>query len=134
MKKLIIMAVLGSITFVAAATDKKETFDCGNYNYSIEQKAKYESTDNHSWLDTNIYERQLSNQEYMQELKSKCDQSMLPGVKIGMTAKTVREKTSWGEPNSINRSVGKWGVHEQWVYEGGDYLYFENGKLTSLQN
>jgi hypothetical protein len=40
---------------------------------------------------------------------------------------------SLGSPNDINRTVGSWGVHEQWVYDN-IYLYFENGKLTSYQN
>ncbi|WP_299209776.1 hypothetical protein [uncultured Dokdonia sp.] len=40
---------------------------------------------------------------------------------------------SLGSPNDINRTVGSWGVHEQWVYDD-IYLYFENGKLTSYQN
>lgn len=56
-------------------------------------------------------------------------------VRMGMTAAQVR--LSWGEPDAINRSSGSWGVHEQWVY-GTDiqrqYLYFENGRLTSVQN
>lgn len=78
--------------------------------------------------------RGLCDKEGELEMTKKwCDQAMLPGVKLGMTAKTVREETNWGIPKAINRSVGKWGVHEQWVYDGG-YLYFENGKLTSYQN
>ena len=40
---------------------------------------------------------------------------------------------SWGEPKDINRSIGSWGVHEQWCYSNS-YLYFENGKLTSIQD
>ncbi len=40
---------------------------------------------------------------------------------------------SLGSPDYINRSVGSWGVHEQWVYNG-IYLYFQNAKLTSYQN
>jgi hypothetical protein len=40
---------------------------------------------------------------------------------------------SLGSPKDINRTVGFWGVHEQWVYDS-KYLYFENGKLTSYQN
>jgi hypothetical protein len=55
---------------------------------------------------------------------------------IGWTKDMVIE--SIGKPNDINRSVGSWGVHEQWVY-GTDishtkYLYFENGILKSYQN
>lgn len=53
-------------------------------------------------------------------------------VKIGMTAEMCRE--AWGSPNDINRSTGPWGVHEQWCYDWGGYLYMENGKLTSIQN
>ena len=51
-------------------------------------------------------------------------------VTIGMSTKHVI--LSWGKPRNINRSIGKWGVHEQWVYPNR-YLYFENGILTSLQ-
>jgi hypothetical protein len=50
---------------------------------------------------------------------------------IGMTKDMAI--LSWGNPETINRSVGSWGVHEQWVY-GDAYLYFENGVLTSWQN
>lgn len=50
---------------------------------------------------------------------------------IGMTDKMARE--SMGTPNDINRTVGSWGVNEQWIY-GNTYLYFENGILTSYQN
>jgi hypothetical protein len=42
-------------------------------------------------------------------------------------------RVSLGNPRSINRTVGSWGVYEQWVYYS-TYLYFENGKLSSYQN
>jgi hypothetical protein len=52
---------------------------------------------------------------------------------IGMTGEMAKE--SLGYPDQNNRSVGNWGVHEQWVYSEYDiFLYFENGKLTSYQN
>lgn len=52
---------------------------------------------------------------------------------IGMTDEQC--KISIGEPTKINRSVGSWGTHEQWIYSKSDvYLYFENGKLTSWQD
>lgn len=50
---------------------------------------------------------------------------------IGMTDEMAL--ISLGYPNDINRSVGSWGVNEQWVYDG-KYLYFENGKMSSFQN
>ncbi len=66
-------------------------------------------------------------------------------VAIGMTTEQVI--ASWGRPHDINRTVGSWGVHEQWVYGytkyygsgvsgfvSTSYLYFENGLLTSWQD
>lgn len=52
----------------------------------------------------------------------------------GMTKEMCRE--SWGEPDDINVSIGSWGRHEQWVYGKiySSYLYFENGKLTAIQD
>jgi hypothetical protein len=58
----------------------------------------------------------------------------LPGVKIGMTANDVRNKSNWGSPNKINRTITAFGTHEQWVYGGGNYLYFDNGILRTIQN
>lgn len=55
------------------------------------------------------------------------------GVTIGMTEQDVLD-SRWGKPQSINRSTYSFGVHEQWVYGGHNYLYFENGILTAVQN
>ena len=53
---------------------------------------------------------------------------------LGMTSDMAIE--SLGYPKIKNKTVGSWGVHEQWVYEKGKeiYLYFENGILASYQN
>jgi len=55
------------------------------------------------------------------------------GVAIGMTASQVRA-SNWGKPQKINRSSGSYGTHEQWVYDGNNYLYLQNGVVTSIQN
>lgn len=52
-------------------------------------------------------------------------------VKIGWDKNLC--KLSWGEPEKINTTKGSFGTHEQWVYLGESYLYFENGKLTTIQ-
>lgn len=52
-------------------------------------------------------------------------------VIIGMTTEQCRE--AWGHPRRINRTTTAYGVSEQWVY-GYRYLYFENGKLTAIQD
>lgn len=54
------------------------------------------------------------------------------GVTIGMSKDDVIA-SSWGRPESINKSIYSFGVHEQWVYGGRNYLYFEDGRLTSIQ-
>ncbi len=72
-------------------------------------------------------------------------------VLIGMTTEQVL--ASRGRPLDINKSTGKWGIHEQWVYVRVEanprmqmsrrealldhkygYIYFENGKVTSWQS
>ncbi len=55
------------------------------------------------------------------------------GVRIGMSKQDVLD-SMWGEPIKINNTVTRYGTHEQWVYPNNNYLYFENGKLTSIQN
>ena len=53
-------------------------------------------------------------------------------VQLGMTKEQVI--LSWGKPEDISRTVGSWGVHEQWCYPNYVFLYFENGVLTSYQD
>ena len=53
-------------------------------------------------------------------------------VFIGMTSAQAEE--SWGKPDDVNRTTSRSGVSEQWVYESGSYLYFQDGILTTIQN
>ncbi|MFS0883418.1 hypothetical protein [Metabacillus niabensis] len=53
-------------------------------------------------------------------------------VTIGMTKEEVLTK-GWGKPEDINRTVTKYGTSEQWIYSNYNYLYFEDGILTSIQ-
>lgn len=55
------------------------------------------------------------------------------GVRLGMSAQDVYD-SMWGKPQSVNRTVTKYGVREQWVYGSGSYLYFQDGVLESVQN
>ncbi len=52
-------------------------------------------------------------------------------IKIGMSECSML--AAWGEPESSNRSVGRWGVHTQHVYHS-TYIYTENGIITSWQD
>lgn len=53
-------------------------------------------------------------------------------IYIGMIDREVL--ASWGPPQNVNRTVGRWGTHEQWVYPENTYVYIENGKVTSWQD
>ena len=52
-------------------------------------------------------------------------------IHLGMTS--CMAAASWGYPERVNRSVGSYGVHEQWIYSA-NYVYFEDGVLTSWQD
>ena len=53
-------------------------------------------------------------------------------IKLGMSEQQL--SLSWGRPHRINKSVGSFGAHEQWVYGSEQYVYMQNGKLTSFQS
>lgn len=64
--------------------------------------------------------------------QAQASQKKREGVRLGMTDEEVLQ-SSWGKPQKINRTTTARGTREQWVY-GGSYLYFENGRLTAIQN
>lgn len=53
--------------------------------------------------------------------------------KIGMTKDEVINST-WGKPEDINKTTTRYGTSEQWCYSGYKYIYFEDGKVTSIQD
>lgn len=53
-------------------------------------------------------------------------------IKIGMTKEMCIY--AWGKPTDINRTITRNTVREQWVYDLGTYLYFENDKLVTIQD
>ncbi|MGS2778744.1 hypothetical protein ACVBAX_15360 [Robertmurraya sp. GLU-23] len=67
------------------------------------------------------------------EINNKKQPSENFGVSIGMTREQVLS-SSWGNPQSINTTTSSYGSREQWVYGNGNYLYFEDGILVTIQN
>lgn len=59
------------------------------------------------------------------------------GVSIGMTEQQVLDSMR-GKPGQINKSVTAYVTSEQWVYGMNslkmNFLYFDDGILTSIQN
>lgn len=41
---------------------------------------------------------------------------------------------AWGYPDKKNIDEYEWGTHEQWVYDGKGYVYFEDGIVTAIQH
>lgn len=52
-------------------------------------------------------------------------------IMTGMTPEMVR--ASWGPPQRVNRTDSPYGIREQWVYGMGEYIYFEDGVVTTIQ-
>jgi len=53
---------------------------------------------------------------------------------LGMDAEQLQ--ASWGRPTDINRTVTRYGTHEQWVYRYSSttrYVYLDDGIVTSWQ-
>lgn len=110
------------------------------YNYLIKAGADQtiKSPDGHTasyYLDyynsVNVekrYQENAARQEQERKAKAKSE-----GVRIGMTKQQVLD-SSWGKPQRVNTTKSAYGVHEQWVYGGHNYLYFEDGILTTIQN
>lgn len=55
------------------------------------------------------------------------------GVYVGMTREEVLQ-SSWGRPRKVNTTTTARGISEQWVYSSGNYLYFRDGVLVTIQN
>lgn len=63
--------------------------------------------------------------------KAELAQRKKAGVSVGMTTERVLQ-SNWGKPQRVNRTDSAGGSSEQWVYGGGNYLYFRNGVLQSI--
>ena len=53
-------------------------------------------------------------------------------VSLGFTERQC--ELAWGRPERINRTTNNWSTHEQWCYSNYNYLYFDDGVLTTIQN
>lgn len=77
------------------------------------------------------YRRKLDSDK-KRALQAELAQRKTSGVVIGMTQHEAI-LSSWGRPERVNKTVTPSGVTEQWVYGHGNYLYFRDGILTSIQ-
>lgn len=78
-------------------------------------------------------EKKATAERKAKQAKANAEWKARGGVKLGMTSAQVLN-SNWGKPSKVNRTVTQNGTQEQWVYGVNNYLYFENGKLTAIQN
>lgn len=78
-------------------------------------------------------ERESFEKNMIEKYGEKLGKMIINGqVAIGMNKEMCR--CSWGKPIEINTTTVANHVHEQWVYSGYCYLYFDDGILTAIQN
>ena len=63
--------------------------------------------------------------------RSTCEAIAKRQTIVGMTAEQVR--LAWGKPDHVNSTITGNHRSEQWVYGSNQYVYFEDGIMTSLQ-
>lgn len=77
------------------------------------------------------YERLVFEYEQiMAESELELERKNNPNARIGMTPIQVAYESNWGLPDSTNIQ----GKFELWIYNDSRYLYFINGKLTSIHD
>ena len=105
----------------------------------INQYMKFIDNKNNDYFDSTIDNLVMLKQEFSirtgnNTVNTILDKNMLRRqLKIGMTKNEVIAFTIYIKPEDINKTTTKYGTSEQYVYDS-DYLYFEDGKLTSIQN
>ena len=109
---------------------------CTEYIRYTDLPVPYPKYSAHQYRDLNEEEKRRFLSEEKKYSNDVIDAIIDGKVKRGMTKEQAIY--SWGRPDDINSSTGSWGTHDQWVYNRGElstqYLYFENGILTSWQN
>lgn len=114
--------------YESESNGKYSKYLCGKF-VTIEEKERLDKADELAW------------DAKMKDLRKKygkyADQISVGQIDIGMTKEMCRE--AMGKPTTINTTRTAYGTQEQWVYESKydyktTYIYFENGKITAIQD
>jgi len=137
MKKSLLLTICLILLISGCSASTQESVLCG----MVRLMAGPGADPNLFMTSAEIHEQENQRRQQYVEQRPSMDEKIknyiLAGkVAMGMTRGQVC--ASIGDPRHINRSVGAWGIHEQWVY-GSDirryyYLYFEDGILTAWQD
>jgi len=103
------------------------------YNKNVEEIRKIKAQQDAADLKNKKAAFELRKIKLINKFGTEAADKILAGkIWLGMTDEMAKE--SRGLPQKNKRTVGNWGIHEQWVYPNNVYLYFENGILTSWQD
>lgn len=97
---------------------KRETRVCTQYKDYSEKIIFFEKAKKaREYIDPNdasylFYLALIDDPKYMEKIKLACDQSRLPGVRLGMSARQVIEFTNW-ESLKVSAEVRVLGVYEK---------------------
>jgi hypothetical protein len=121
---------LTDILYDGFFTNAKKAYEGKNYSvaFTLIMRAKSLKDNEETNTLSDKYYKAKQDAENQQAKEVKKSQ----GVRIGMTKQEVLD-SNWGQPKSINKTITKNSEHEQWVYDNYNYLYFDDGILTSIQ-
>lgn len=127
----------GKVDYILSAGNSGDSLFYGELSYEVYDAREGEDVNLFSkqgLADYKEAEKQYeeSLEKKKQERKSSQKTIEKPNPQIGMTASEV-EASSWGKPVRKNITEYPWGKREQWVYSIYRYIYFENGRVTSIQ-
>lgn len=127
----------GKVDYILSASNSGDSLFYGELSYEVYDAREGE--------DVNLFSKQgladykESEKQYEESLEKKKQEGKSsqksiekPTPQIGMTASEA-EASSWGKPVRKNITEYPWGKREQWVYSIYRYIYFENGRVTSIQ-
>ena len=129
MKKLFVLALMVSASMTIHAGSPRcvgnpDPVNCERFEAALAAETPAQKASRNQRLEKN---QQSTGAQIMRQPIRK------GGVAIGMNQTEVMA-SSWGKSSSVNRTTYSSGTHEQCVYGSGNYLYFKDGMLTSIQN
>lgn len=136
---LLLLSVLGTgIAQISNATETTlQSKNTSNSNIYSNNSDTHESHVNEISRAIDNLSAHAKQGEYQQEraelIKRQQELAKKPNIRIGMTTSQVLHNSNWGYPDDINTTINDYGKFEQWIYGSSNYLYFTNGKLTSMQ-
>lgn len=104
----------------------------GDYEFCIPKTLEQESVCTVSWNIDVLSDYINSKPKEPTTESSTTQEPIKQDPYIGMTVDEVKNST-WGKPSKINKTTTQYGIHEQWVYSSGRYIYFDNGIVTAIQ-